>query len=141
MGTMIRKLGAYLTRVRQQASAASAPYRWSLCVSYAALVAVLSLASSSAVRIPPIPCADKAAHFLAYAMYAVLISWALNARLELTRMPAAAVVAFCLFYGIALEYFQEALQPNDRILSLGDVAANAAGAIAATMVLHRNPAP
>ncbi|MBI3985571.1 MAG: hypothetical protein HY343_01510 [Lentisphaerae bacterium] len=115
-----------------------AAVRWLVCGAYALGLAVVSLLPSRALDFaPPIPYLDKVAHGLLYAGMTGLLFWAVQVR----RRPApsgwtAGCIALAIAYGWFLEYAQQALCPGDRLYSIGDIAANAAGAIGAGAILY-----
>ena len=103
--------------------------------SYTALVALVSLQPSSGVAIGSW---DKTAHFLTYAVFAVL-AWAIS------RSPRY-FVCLCLViiaYGVLLEYGQSFVP--GRHMSMADVLANTAGVVVAAVgcmkIYPRKPNP
>lgn len=107
-------------------------WRWAVCLVYAVVVAVLSLAPSRSFEKAPrfFPHQDKAVHAL---LYAGLAGLALRAAGE--DRPSLATAGFValavVFYGFMLEVCQDRFRPGDRRFSWGDVAANAGGSLAA----------
>lgn len=104
--------------------------RWSLCGAYAAALAWGSLSASPAQGAfwPRFPHADKAAHFLAYLFFGLLLLRAIQARTTVARASAAFIAAA---YGVMLEAIQPAASAGARECSALDMAANAAGAAGA----------
>ena len=105
--------------------------RWTLCLLYTVALAVLSLLPSSTFQ--PIPLIlqymDKVVHFLMYSIYALLLYWAVGVRHRRRWLYLAGIVLFCTAYGCTMEVLQQILRPDDRMFSLGDIAANTAGAL------------
>lgn len=109
---------------------------------YTAIITAVSLAPSSTFEsLPAIPYADKIVHFFMYGIYAVLLVWTVRDQLFWARMPRYMtmlyVVLFCGLYGIAMEFLQHFFQPDERVFSLGDMAANFAGAFAFTLFVKK----
>ena len=77
---------------------------------------------------------DKVAHFGGYAIMAVLVLGALSPRVRRILVRVVVAVGACFLYGTLMEVLQ-AVMPLNRELSLGDIAANTAGALAAVCVL------
>jgi VanZ family protein len=107
------------------------PWRWTICLAYAAAVAALSLAPSRSFEEAPtlFPHQDKVVHALLYAILAGLGLWTVSPERPSLGAVGLVVLAAAV-YGAALEVCQEWMRPGDRQFSLGDVAANAAGALA-----------
>ena len=51
------------------------------------------------------------------------------------------MAGFCASYGVAMEILQWAIPQTGRTFSLGDAAANAAGALAVALLIHHQPGP
>ncbi len=91
-----------------------------LFLGYAGVVGILSLSSSAGVAADNW---DKLAHFLCYALFAIL-AYRVNPRSPVFPALCVGIIAF----GGLLEYGQS-LTP-DRTMSLADFVANTAGVIA-----------
>jgi VanZ family protein len=99
---------------------------------YAALVAYLSVAPSSAIGILNlrIPFADKIGHFLMYGVFTAVLFWASDPAARVRPRWIAGLIGGATGYGIAMEMLQKAVCRGDRQFSAGDIAANLAGALA-----------
>jgi len=113
--------------------------RWLLTGVYTVALAVVSLLSGDLVDETPdlFPHQDKAGHFIAYAVYALLLAWSWQARRTITALALAAIVVYCTAYGVAMEWLQALLRPGDRMFSLADMAANGMGAVVCVVVFRR----
>jgi len=116
-------------------------WRDGLWVAYALGVLVLSLLPSRSFRSVPALFVheDKIAHVLLYAGLAAVLVWARSEGGRLLRGLAwrSGVVGIVAGYGVLMELLQAVCCPGDRMLSVGDMTANAAGALLAVTVLWR----
>lgn len=101
--------------------------RWTVAVSWIALVVAGSLLPGTAFEGSAIPVADIAAHFVGYGIMAILV-------LNVVRRPSLGrcvlVTASCGLLGAVLEVAQHFVP--GRAMSVGDAAANILGAAAAS---------
>ncbi len=110
--------------------------RWTLWIVYTLIITVASLAPSSSFKqIQPCLNEDKIIHFMIYGGDAVLLLWALSAKLKNRTAQLITTILFCSAYGILMEILQATLQPNDRTFSIGDIAANIAGATCLSLIM------
>ena len=129
-----REWRGYGAKPAQWLSAIPLLARRMLCAAYAVLIAGLSLAPGSSFDfLPPLfPGEDKLGHVLMYALLAWLLLWAASpAPGRRTWHRLIISVVLCFAYGALLEVAQEFFRPNDRQFSVGDMAANAVGAVLA----------
>jgi VanZ family protein len=107
---------------------------WAPVVAYMALIFWIS-SIAHPITLPEGP-GDKGAHALLYAGLGVLVVRALAGgwRRPLTLMGALAAVLICTAYGITDEFHQRFVPPREA--DVLDVAADAAGAIAAVMLMR-----
>lgn len=112
-------------------------YRKIVLVIYTAMVIGLSLSRGPAVPRPEwMPKhIDKIAHFGMYGLYVLLIACAAPARCRHNFPHMAAMVAYCIVFGIAMEILQPILNPNVRFFSVGDIIANALGAVCMAAII------
>ena len=112
--------------------------RLSACVLYSGLIVMLSLLPQPALAHtgPRIPFADKAAHFILYAVYAWMLRRALPGLCAAGPGPWLGLVMFCTLYGTGMEMLQLLVRAAERSFSWGDIAANCAGAAAAAAFLR-----
>ena len=103
----------------------SRAFRWSLCSLYTALLALLSLTSSSTFA--PIPVLfegeDKVAHLGMYGVYAFLLVWASGAGCAVRQRTIIGMALYSSAFGLLMELLQGLLMPNDRSCSMLDAAA------------------
>jgi hypothetical protein len=111
-----------------------------VAVAYTALVTWLSLLPSASFDLtgPCIPHIDKVAHFLMYGGYVVALSLGAGLRRGLRFGRMAGAVVFASSYGVLMEFAQAWLRPGDRGFSFGDMAANALGALAFSVLMVHN---
>jgi VanZ family protein len=110
--------------------------RVTICVCYSIGIAVLSLLPND--NMPgslSIPHADKIAHFVVYGLYAGALLWMIG-KFERAVAPVTSLmgaVLWCASYGGVMEILQRSLTA-DRVFSVGDLVANAAGAAVCAIV-------
>ncbi|MFW5871206.1 MAG: VanZ family protein [Verrucomicrobiota bacterium] len=80
------------------------------------------------VRLPRFPHLDKVVHFILYAVMSGLLLNALRSGARRSIKAGLAVVILCSAYGLLLEMLQGVLTES-RQMSMGDFAANFAGAL------------
>lgn len=93
------------------------------------IIFFLSHQSGTDLRLPKIPGIDKVAHGLAFGVLAAaaLLVFLPETRRQKTQAVGIGVVLFCMLYGISDEFHQFYIP--GRITSIGDIAADTAGAI------------
>ncbi|WP_457575374.1 VanZ family protein [Desulfomarina sp.] len=91
----------------------------------------LSHQPGDTLYMPPLPWFDKIAHLAIYALLAISVLYGFFPLLKEKKFPAVtlSVVIFCVFYGISDEFHQSFIP--GRFVSIGDVAADGAGALLA----------
>jgi len=94
------------------------------------LIAILSLTPSPDIG-PEIPYVDKVFHFIAYAVLAGLMMWTTPRVSRRRAVTTITIAVSCIMYGLLMEILQPVLWPEDRMYSMADAMANAAGALAA----------
>ena len=99
------------------------------------MIFYLSHQPGDAVVLPSIPGIDKLTHAVAYGSLAGAFLYGLHPLIRPTNRSlfAVLVVLFCIIYGMGDEYHQSYIP--GRFASFGDLAADAAGALA--VVWHR----
>jgi len=104
--------------------------RWTLCGFYTLLITVLSVMSMPDMDTPElIPHLDKAAHFLAYGVYAGLLLWAIRPENRIKALYLGGVIIYCGLYGVGMEFIQRVFRAGIRSYSIADMIANASGAL------------
>jgi VanZ family protein len=96
------------------------------------MIFFLSHQPGDAVLLPDISGLDKLAHILAYGCLAGTFLYGLHPFISKSKQKnvAVLVVLFCIIYGVADEYHQSFIP--GRFVSLGDVLADALGALLVT---------
>ncbi len=91
----------------------------------------LSHQPGDALYMPPLPWFDKAAHLAIYALLAISVLYGFSPWLEDKKFPTVTLLVglFCVLYGISDEFHQSFIP--GRFVSVGDVAADGAGALLA----------
>ncbi len=89
---------------------------------------------AESVHLPAVPHLDKVVHFILYAVMSVLLLNALPSGARKSIRAGLAVVVLCAAYGLLLEMFQGVLTES-RQMSMGDFAANLAGALSGAVFL------
>jgi len=91
----------------------------------------LSHQPGDVLYMPPLPWFDKVAHLAIYALLAISVLYGFFPLLKEKKFTTVtlSVVIFCVFYGISDEFHQSFIP--GRFVSLGDVAADGAGALLA----------
>ncbi|BCL60336.1 hypothetical protein DGMP_10290 [Desulfomarina profundi] len=91
----------------------------------------LSNQPGDALYMPPLPWFDKAAHLVIYALLAISVLYGFFPLLKEKNIAAVtlSVVVFCVLYGISDEFHQYFIP--GRFVSVGDIAADGAGALLA----------
>jgi len=78
---------------------------------------------------------DKLAHFVVYAVLAVLIGWAIQRRSNIKFSNLLCDFLVCSAYGTLLECFQHWFLV-DRVFEVPDLIANIIGSFAGTFIVH-----
>ncbi len=103
-----------------------------VALGYTLLLLGLSLAPGRDIaRLGFMAAYDKAAHFAAYALYALIMLWTQAAWTSSTSRPHLRnllVLVYCSGFGAVMELLQATLCA-DREFSVGDMLANAAGVL------------
>jgi VanZ family protein len=113
----------------------SPSFPWVISILYTVAITIASLTSNTK-GLPSFTGSDKLAHFFAYGLYVLLISWVLQVRTR-PLLCITAIAVFCSFYGILMEFCQKLLAPASRSFSVGDMVANIAGAATCALVVAR----
>ena len=108
---------------------------WSVIV-FVALVINLQGMERDGIKL--FPQSDKVIHFTLFGLFTLLWLMYLNHKKLLSRSVLLLVVAISVTYGIAMEFVQ-LLPIVSRDFSFGDMAADAAGSIAAAWWYKKKP--
>lgn len=104
--------------------------RWTLVVLVASLIFVASVSpgeTSPSNLLPQVAHVDKAAHLVGFAILGLTVAYAATDRGPAPMMRSVILYAGLVFYGAILEGLQ-GFRPG-RLVELGDLAANAIGAL------------
>ena len=107
------------------------------CLVYAACVVILSLAPPATLpgALPPLPAADKLVHIGLYALFALLVHWALTG-IRIRHRTVAGIVAMLSAFGLGMEILQPAVSGGTRCFEWADALANTIGACAGWSLAH-----
>ena len=123
---------------QKEPSHISSHLRWTVLAIYTLVITAISIIPSNVFEdIPPIiECADKIAHAMVYGLFAIIIMWVMHPRFLITTLQGALVILIGTSYGGLMECLQLITTVSARTFSVGDMLANAAGAIIWTIAIQ-----